>query len=277
MIKLLVDSSSDYRKPDGVCDYFVPLTVSLGDSNYKDGVDLDADTFYNMLTSTKEFPKTAQPSPQDFADIFEEVKESGDELICILLSSALSGTYQSAMIAKSMVEYDKIYLIDSLTATHMIGVLAEYAAGLIREGLPAPEICEKCDAIKGKIKAIAGIDSLEFLYRGGRLSKTSATVGSVANIKPIITVSEEGKVDNIKKLIGRKKATSFIISQMESMQPDDSFPMYSIYTFGEENTAHLEKKLYEETGYVVKERVQVGPTIGSHIGPGAYGIIFVTK
>lgn len=277
MIKLLVDSSSDYRKPEGVCDYFVPITVTLGASNYQDGVDLEADTFYEMVSEAKDFPKTAQPSPQTFADVFEKAKENGDELICFLLSSALSGTYQSAMIAKDMVEYDNIYLIDTLSATHPIGILVEYAASLVKEGLSAAEICEKCEALKGKIKVIAGLDTLEYLYRGGRLSKASATVGSVANIKPIITVSEEGKVENIKKLIGRKKAMSFIINQITGMDPDDSFPMYSIYTYGEENTEHLERKFYEETGYVVKERLQIGPTIGAHVGPGAYGIVFVTK
>ena len=195
MIRILVDSSSDYTmeeiKNNGF--HFVPLAVTLAGNTYRDGIDLVPDQFYELLTTCKDFPKTSQPSPQDFAEIFEDAKEKGDEIICILLYSALSGTCQSAHLAKDMVDYDGIYLIDSLAATVMIKFMGNYAEKLINQGLSAKEIVANLEAMKGKIKVAAGLDTLEYLHKGGRLSKASATIGELANLKPIITVTEEGK------------------------------------------------------------------------------------
>lgn len=123
MIRILTDSAADINDIAGV--EIVPLKVQIGGTEYLDGVNLDRDTFYNMLTSSSEFPKTSQPSPQDFLKPFQEAKDNGDDLICILLSSALSGTFQSANIAKSIVDYDRIFLVDSLTTTFAARMLAE--------------------------------------------------------------------------------------------------------------------------------------------------------
>ena len=128
MIRILVDSSSDYTLEEireKNID-FVPITVTIGSKSYQDVVELKPDDFYEMLITGNEFPKTAQPSPQDFAEVFKDAKEKGDDIICILLSSALSGTCQSAAIAKDMVDYDNIYIIDSLTATIMIKIFKNY-------------------------------------------------------------------------------------------------------------------------------------------------------
>ena len=140
MIRLLVDSTSDLNQDYGV--YCVPLRVEIDGKVYRDGVDLDKDTFYKLLTSSKNFPKTSQPSPQDYIDIFEEVKANNDTLICILLSSALSGTYQSAILAKNIVEYDNIYIIDSLSTTYVIKIMANKADKMIREGKGINEIID---------------------------------------------------------------------------------------------------------------------------------------
>ena len=127
MIRILVDTSSDYTveeiKAKGL--ELVPMHITFGEEDYRDVYDLTKDAFYELLTSNEEFPKTSQPTPQDFVDIFEEVEEKGDELICILLSSKLSGTFQSATLAKNIVDYDNIHLVDSLGATHMIRIMAE--------------------------------------------------------------------------------------------------------------------------------------------------------
>ena len=142
MIKFLLDTSSDFTveevKEKGM--NLVPLHITLGEADYKDAYDLTKDAFYELLTTNEEFPKTSQPTPQDFVDAFEDAKEKGDELICILLSSRLSGTFQSATLAKSIVEYDNIHLVDSLGATHMIRIMVEYAQNLAAEGKGAKEI-----------------------------------------------------------------------------------------------------------------------------------------
>lgn len=276
MIKILVDSASDCRNNVSLYCGCVPINVSIGGKNYADGVGLESDRFYELLMETKEFPKTSQPSPQDFMSHFEQAKTDGEELIYFALSSALSGTYQSALIAKDMVEYDGIYIIDSKTATHGINLLAGYGAKLAERGMAAEEIVRKCETLKHRIKIVAGVDTLEYLQRGGRLSKTSAAVGELARIKPIITVTLEGKVANAGKGMGRASAMQLIVKQLAGCEPDEQFPVYSLYTYGEENCEQLEKAL-EAKGYSVADRLQVGASIGAHVGPGVYGILFVTK
>lgn len=275
MIKLMVDSAADCLKEDGY-DLLVPLTVHIGGKDCKDGVDLTADKFYELLTTTEEFPKTSQPSPEDFARHFEQAKADGDQVICFTLSSALSGTYQSAVIAKNMVDYDGIYIIDTLTATHMIAVLARHAAGLVKKGVPAPQIVEECEALKSRVKVLAGVDTLEYLYKGGRLSRTSATVGKIAGIKPIITVTEDGKVSAGSKAVGVARAMQTILDKLLGYDLDVRFPMYTLYTYGTENLEKFEEKL-TAAGYRTDGRRQVGSTIGAHVGPDVYGVVFVTK
>ncbi len=278
MIRILVDSSSDYTMEEinqkGF--HFVPLNITLAGKQYQDVTQLKPDDFYEILTNSGDFPKTSQPSPQDFADIFEDVKEKGDEIICILLSSALSGTCQSAHLAKDMVDYEGIYIIDSLAATSMIKFMSNHAAKLIKEGLSAKEIAARVEAMKGKIKVVAALDTLEYLSKGGRLSRASATLGDLANLKPIITVTEEGKVSVIGKCLGKNKALNFILKFLQDNDRDMDFPLYTLYSYGMENTEKLEERLTKE-GYTYDERVQLGSTIGAHIGPGAFAILFVSK
>lgn len=276
MIKILVDSASDLAAEKNAYDYFMPIKVSLDGKEYRDGVDLDADTFYDLLVKSEEFPHTSQPSPQDFVEVFDKVKENGDELIYIALSSALSGTYQGAVLAKNMVDYDGIYIVDSKTASHGISVIVKYAARLISEGLGAAEIAEKCRELVSRVKIFAGADTLEYLYRGGRLSRTAATLGKIADIKPIVTLSEDGSVAAIGKCLGKGRAMQFIVDKVSKFGLDSDFPVCSLYTFGEENCLALEDKL-AQSGYEVKSRLQVGSTIGAHIGPGVYGVLFVAK
>ena len=278
MIRVLVDSSSDYTqeeiKEKGLA--MVSLMITLAGKSYKGGVDLEGDRFYELMEETGEFPKTSQPSPQDFLDIFREVKEQGDELICILLSSSLSGTYQSATLAKSMVEYEKIYLIDSLTATHMIRVLTEYTLQRIQEGVEAAVIVEKLEQLKSHVKVAATVDTLEYLCKGGRVSRATAAIGEVARIKPLITVNEEGEVSVWGKALGKNKAIGSIMKLLESKELNPEFPLYSLYTYGTENCEAFEQRL-EKDGYHPQMRLQVGATIGTHVGPGVFGVVYVEK
>lgn len=276
MIKIMVDSAADCRGEQDIYDILVPLTVQLEDRAYLDGIDLDADAFYSMLLQTESFPKTSQPAPEDFAVHFRQAKECGDEIIYFSLSSALSGTYQSACIAKELTEYDGIYIVDSKAATYLIAILAKHARELIRQGHTAPQIVDACEALKSRIKVLAGLDTLEYLYRGGRLSRTGAAVGQVAGIKPIITITPEGGVSAGSKAIGIPRAMKAIIDKLASYALDETFPIYSVCTTGGNNPDRFEEKL-AAAGYTAAGRRQVGSIIGAHIGPGVYGVIFVTK
>ena len=275
MIKIMVDSASDCRD-SSIFDYFIPITIELDGRSYQDGIDMDSNTFYNLLTTTAQFPKTSQPSPDAFRKIFAEAKNNGDEILYFSLSSALSGTFQSASIAKAMAEYDGIYIIDTGAVTHMIGYFARYARTLIAQGLSAAQIAAECESLKGKIKVFAGLDTLEYLYKGGRLSRAAATVGEVAGIKPILTITEEGTVNAGSKAIGMNRAMQTILAKVSCFEIDGRFPMYSLYTHGTENAEKLETKL-TAAGYATRQRLQIGSTIGAHTGPGVYGVLFVTK
>lgn len=276
MIKILIDSSSDFELSELKNMEFVPITITLGEKEYRDGIDLNKDNLYEMMEETKLFPKTAQPSPAEFADIFEKAKETGDELICFLLSSGLSGTYQSAVLAKSIADYDGIYLIDTLNATHGIRFMVEYAQKLISDGLTAHMIAEKIEGLKPRIRIMAGVDTLEYLCRGGRLSRAAATVGELANLKPIVGVSSEGKVEVFGKALGRLKAIQFLMKQIDESNLDLEFPIYSLFSYGTDNLVKLEDKM-EKNGYTITNRLQIGATIGAHLGPGAFGFAYVVK
>lgn len=278
MIKVLVDASSDYTvdevKEKNII--LVPIKVVIGEKEYIEGHNLQRGEFYEILEKSGEFPKTSQPSPQEFLEIFNDAKENGDEIVCILLSSALSGTYQSAVLAKDMVDYDKIYIVDSLSATICIKVMADYACQLIDQNKTAKEIANEIEQLKSHVKCIATMDTLEYLYKGGRLNKTAAAVGEAVNIKPIITLTQEGEVGIVKKCIGKKQAVMQTKKLIQDMNVDTNFPIYSIYSYGTENCEKLEQRL-EKDGYKFSDRLQIGPTIGTHIGSEAFGVIFVTK
>ncbi|MBQ8266803.1 MAG: DegV family protein [Clostridia bacterium] len=273
MIKILVDSSADRSISGGTVDFLVPLTLNIDDVEYKSGIDITTDEFYEKLLTAKEFPRTSQPSPQEFLEVFEQAKESGDEVICLCLSSQLSGTYQSAMMAREMVDYDGIYIVDTLSVTHLTGIIVDYARELINQGETAAAIVEKCEVIKGKIRVFLGVETLEYLYKGGRLSRASATVAEVAGIKPVLEL-RDGKVETLGKCLGKLRAMNFILDKVKGCKVDSKFPMYSLYTYGTENVETLEEKL-KDNGYKIADRLQVGSTIGTHVGPGVYAVAFV--
>ena len=277
MIKILLDTSSDYTVEEVQAKGMdlVPLHITLGEADYRDAYDLSKDKFYELLTSNEEVPKTSQPTPQDFVDVFEKAEKNNDELICILLSSRISGTFQSATLAKSIVDYEKIHLIDSLSATHGIRLLAEHAQNLVNEGKTAEEIVAELEVLKTKIKILAVVDTLDYLCKGGRVSRTTAAIGEMAKVKPMITVNE-GEVAVIGKSLGKNKAIGSLLKALGECEVDHRFPMYSVSTLGTENCEVLENRLAAE-GYETKERLQIGATIGTHVGPGVFGIIFIQK
>ena len=274
MIRIVVDSSSDMFSNEVVS--VVPLQVNLDNTDYLDGVNLTRDSFYDMLANTTSFPKTSQPSPQTIVDVFEDVKAKGDSCIAIMLSGGLSGTYQSAVLAKQIVDYDKIYVIDSKTTSYGIKILVDFALTLEKEGKTVEEIVEKLEKLKKRITIYAGPDTLEYLSRGGRLSKAAEVIGNMVNIKPIINLDEEGKIQVPSKCLGVVKAIRYMVDKVLKDEVDTNHGFYTAYTSGIENVEKLEKKLAKE-GVEVQGRAQVGPTIGSHLGPNAYAMIFVRK
>ena len=279
MIKIMTDSTSDidleYAKKLNI--EVVSLKVIFGQKEYKDRVDLQPEQFYDLLASSNSLPSTSQPSPQDYLDIYEKIKENKDTLIVITLSSVLSGTYQSACIAKDLVDYENIYIIDSLNATQGLRLIVEKAVQLRNNGLSVQEIVNVIEEYKTRVHIYAYVDTLEYFYKGGRLSKTSATVGTMLKLKPIVGL-KNGTLDVFAKARGALKATTKVIDVIkEHGEIDLDEPISIGYTGDTSGLDKFENNLREEFGFDEVLHGYVGPVIGTHAGPGARLIAYVTK
>ena len=188
----------------------------------------------------------------------------------------MSGTYQSANIAKEMCDYDKIYIVDSLSATFIINIMVDYALELINKGRSATDIVTELEKLRDRTTIYIGLDTLEYLYKGGRLNRATATIGEIANLKPSITVNRAGAVAMYKKSIGKNKAMATLVKAMDSHKPDPNFPIYTVYSKGTDNCAKLEEKI-AKAGYTITKRGQLGCTIGAHLGPNIYGVIYISS
>ena len=278
MIRILTDSACDLsaRELEQYGITAVPLSVHFGDTVYREGQTLEINQFYELLQSSEEFPKTSQPSPSDFEGYFEDAKQAGDDIVAVLLSSSLSGTYQGAAIAKDLVEYENIYLVDSLSATVGERLLLLEAVKMRDNGCSAREIVDKLEQLKARICIWACLDTLEYLCKGGRLSKAAAGIGTLANMKPIITVTADGNVAVQKKCIGQKRSMEQIVQLTEGKRPDPAYPLFGVYTYDRTNCDALAARMREH-GYdiSVENCLNIGASIGSHVGIGAYGVAYI--
>lgn len=279
-IRIITDSAADYsaqeiEKRNITC---IPMTVTFGEKEYLDGKDITKEEFFRLLTEGKEFPKTSQPSPSSFLECFEEAKEAGDSVIAILISSALSGTLQNAVLAKSMADYNDIFIIDSKIATLGMRILVDRAVKMRDSGRTAQEIVTEIESLKPRLRLYAGLDTLEYLAKGGRLSKTTATLGNLANLKPIITFTEDGNVSLCGKQMGIRHACKQVAKLVTADEPDTSCPLYLLYAHDQKNCAAFLHTLQKSGLSIDTPKVRgIGPIIGTHIGTGAFGIVYVAK
>lgn len=279
MIKIITDSTSDidlkYAQELNV--EVVPLKVIIDGKEYKDRIDLQPEEFYDLLVNSQTLPSTSQPSPQDFVDLYETAKNNNDSVIVITLSSVISGTYQSANLAKDLVDYDDIYVIDSLGTTQMQRLLVLKAVALRNEGMKAQDLYTFLEAYKHRIRLFAFVDTLEYLYKGGRLSRTAATAGTLLKFKPIIGF-DEGKLDVFAKARGTQKATAKIIDLIQQDgEMDLDEPICIGYTGSFDGLDKFENTLRETLHFGETLHGIVGPVIGTHAGPGARLIAYVKK
>ena len=175
-----------------------------------------------------------------------------------------------------MVDYDKIYIFDSLAATHLIRIMTDRSLSMRDQGADAIQIIRMLQDLAPRVKVAAALDTLLYLSKGGRLSKTAAAIGEAANLKPIITLAADGTVSVIGKCLGKNKAASAILKQLASVDLDPAYPLCTVYTYGTENCEKLEEKMIA-AGHTPAVRYQVGSTIGTHVGPGVFGVIYVEK
>ncbi len=277
-IRILTDSSTDLTSDIRSKIDIVPLTILFGNKEYADGVDIDHETFYNMLVSEKQLPTTSQATPAAFAARYEAAKEAGEELVVITVSSELSGTYQSAIIAAQ--DYDNVYIVDGRNVAIGTGLLIKEALRLVEEGKSAAETVAYIESIRDKVQLIAMVDTLEYLKRGGRVSRTVAFAGGLLNIKPIICV-KNGVLDVIGKARGTKAAfASLVDSAVSAGGVDTTLPFVTGYTGTDDS---LTQRFISENHSIFECEaadvpcITVGSAVGTHAGPGAVALAFFAK
>lgn len=278
-IHILTDSTADIL-PDEAARRglsVVPLKVLFGESAYRDGIDLDHAAFYQKLADTDALPTTSQPAPSDFLPYFEQARDNGDSLVCLLMAASLSGTYQSALIAKQMCGYDEIYVIDSTQTVMGLRALVDLACLLREQGLSAGEIAAEIDAAKDRIRLLAIVDTLEYLHKGGRLPASVAIVGGLLRVKPIITL-RDGALGVVGKGVGAKGSLASLMKLVgDAPKIDRRLPVYYGYTAADGLCRQFISLMEEKFGPHPHETHSVGAVIGTHVGPGAAVIVYLEQ
>lgn len=279
-IRIVTDSTADLT-PELVERYgikVVPLEVLVEGKAYKDKIDISNDEYYKLLQSAKELPTTSQPSPAAFAEAYRELAaEDAEHIISIHISSELSGTYQSSVLAAGLVDGAvKVYNFDSRTATMGLGLIVLSAARLVEEGLELNVILQRIEEIIQKTAIYFLLDSLDNLHKGGRIGKASHLFGSLLNIKPVLCLSD-GVISAYEKVRGNKdnKALERLIAILaEKIDPDKKLYCTVGYCDNREIADYMVEKLKEKVQCNEFIYLQIGSVVATHIGMGAVGLAF---
>ena len=278
-VRIITDSGLDLPGEPDPRLTIIPLAITFGTTTYADGVDLTNDRFFELLIESDELPKTSQATPYEYAQVFDEVRAAGDEAVVVTLSSALSGTYQSAVTAAA--DYEGIYVGDSLNVTIGQGVLVQYALRLVDEGLGAAQIAERLEAARGRVCLLALLDTLEYLKRGGRIPKSVGAIGELLSIKPVVGV-RDGEVVMLGKARGSKNGRNQLHQAVEKNGVDFDMPVLLGYSGLSDK---LLRKYLEDSRSIWEDRVpedelpitSVGATVGTHVGPNGIALAFFRK
>ena len=276
-IKVVCDSLSDIPK-DLVDEYsidVVPLTVIINGEEYKDGLDISVNEFYEKLKNEKVIPKTSQATYIQFKEVFEKHIKNGNSVLYIGGSSVASGTYQSAVMAKNDID-GEIYTFDTLNLSYGAGMQVVEAAKMAKEDKSIEDILKQLEIMRDKIDVIFSVDTLEYLQKGGRISSTKAAIGTMLNIKPILEV-RDGLVTNIAQVRGKKNVISKILELVKERSKEDfSNKVIGIgYGGNEDEFQKLKESVQKELNPKDIVIVDVGTSIGTHAGPGVMGIFYI--
>lgn len=273
-IRIITDSASEIIAPHSLNLTVMPLTIRFGTQEYRDGKDITHREFYEKLISTTDLPTTSLVPPSDFEGAYDAAAQAGETVIVIALSGKLSGTYQSAVIAAEGRE--NVYVVDSLEATLGQQILVKYALRLVEQGKAAPEIVAELERVKSHVRLFGLTDTLEYLRRGGRISKTVAILGGALSIKPVLEL-RDGEIGMLGKARGSKNGSNFLIKEIQKYGIDFSMPLCVGYTGLSDDL--LQQYIRDSRGIWEGHLTEVpistvGATIGTHVGPGAIVVAF---
>ena len=259
--------------------FTIPLHVIWGDETYRDNVDITQKVFYERLGSSKIMPSTSQPSPQEFVELYKNIAKEYDEILSIHISSLLSGTVDSAVQATKILPKLKIEVVDSKSTSMGLGFLVLTAARYVQAGENLQRCKELIESARNRVRIFFILKTLEFLKRGGRIGSASALLGAALNLKPILMV-EEGVIKPFAKVRTMQKAlirlTEILKENIEGKTP---VHLAIIQAEAEDDAIFLQNEI---TNNLKKEDIAeffkagISPVIGTHAGPGAVGICFLT-
>ena len=278
-VRIVVDSTTDLPEKLRPSFTVVPLSVRFGDEEFIDGVTISHREFYEKLIESDVLPTTSQPTPDAFAQVYRQAEEAGEEVVVLTISSKLSGTYQSAVIAAE--EFPgRVFVVDSCSAALGAAILAELALGLARQGMPAREIAVRLEEERANVRLVAMLDTLEYLKKGGRLSGAAAFAGELLSIKPVISL-DGGEIVVRGKARGSRRGNNLLVKEIENCGGVDfSRPVLLGYS-GLSDL--LLQKYIEDSAHLWKDHVddlratQIGSVIGTHAGPGAIAAAFFSR
>ena len=275
-VRIVTDSTADL--PEELAELFgitiVPLKVFIDGQSFLDRVNLSPTAFYVRLAASKELPKTSQPSPIEFADYYRPLIEEGAEIVSLHISEQLSGTAQSAQLAKTTIlKYEQLEVIDTRMVSVVLGMVTLAAARAAEAGCTKNEILELVQSIANDHSVCFMVDTLEYLQRGGRIGKAQAFLGTLLNVKPLCTVSPDGEVAPVEKVRGRKKAINRMI-RLIAEQNKDSGPLFCFLVHGDDEAglSYLHDLATAELNIKEIYHSQLGPVVGTHVGPGLLGL-----
>lgn len=272
-VHIVTDSTADL--PEQLVEQYnitvVPLKVFFGQESFLDGIELKSSDFFARLAGSKELPTTSQPSPTEFTDFYRTWVENAVDIVSIHISALMSGTMQSAQLAKKMLNYEGLEVVDSQAVSVVVGMMVLAAARAAEAGLSREEIVTLVNNIKADHRIYFMVDTLEYLQRGGRIGRAQAFLGTVLNVKPVLTI-REGLISPQEKIRGRKKAIIRLI-QLTSESYGDT-PLFCFLTHGNdlEGLQALQELVKSKLNCVEIMDSQLGSVVGTHGGPGLLGI-----
>lgn len=275
-IKIITDSTVDLPKEllEKMDVEVLPVLINFGEESYLDGIEITLDEVFKKIENGDTFPTTAQIVPNRFVEAFEKYLNQGYKVLAVLMSSGMSGTYQSACLAKQMLETEDVQIVDSQTITSGLGLLVIEAAKLRDEGLKIEEIAKRLDETKQHINSSLSFDSLDNLVRGGRIPRAVGVVTGMLGIKLILEV-RDGVMALKGKVRGSKKAIKKIISDMEELGIRKDLPVIVVNVNNDEICDGLKEYLEEHNIDYIEG--PVGCSVGIHSGDKAVGVFFVSE
>lgn len=269
-VKLIIDAGCDLdaEQAKKLNVILIPMTIRFGDEEYRAGIDISSEDFYNKLATSKDLPTTSQPTPYEYECAYQQVSDCGDEAVVLCVSSALSGTFQSATIAAA--NYNNIYIVDTQAVSVAQKILLDYAILLRDRNISAKDIAAQLEMKKKDVCIYGAVETLEYLIKGGRLSKTAGAVGSVLGIRPILHL-EDGVLEVAGKARGVKAAITMTHSFIEKIGVDFSMPCGLGYTGNDPQAiVPFQKVPNSQWDNPDVPVYQVGSTVGTHAGPGLF-------